>query len=407
VNGENMSFLSYPVTDEQKTLMNTTGALADVFAERAAHYDWEGRFPRENFVDLHRAGYLTLTIPRELGGQGASMLDLVHAQCRLAQGDASTALVASMHLMHIGRLVEGRNEYPEVVRRVCQDVVERGAMINSAVSEPATGSPSRGGRPLTTARRQPDGSWRITGRKTFTTGSYALSYFIVGCSIEDEAGENSGLAPLTAERGNFLVPQSAQGVSIEDTWNTLSMRGSGSNDLILTNVHVGADAYLDQEAAVETSIQLRQGVWGLLLASVYLGIAEGARNEALRFARKRRPNSLKQQSIAALPHIQDKVGRMEILLLESKALLFGLAEQYTREPDSVEPGLVGAAKYSTTNHAVEIVDLAMRIVGAASLALTSPLQRYYRDVRAGLHNPPMDDAALAALAKMVLETPAQ
>src|SRR5690348_4622219 len=126
-----MSFLSYPVTDEQKTLMKTTGALADVFAERAAQYDWEGRFPRENFVDLHHAGYLTLTIPRELGGQGASMLDLVHAQSRLAQGDSSTALVASMHLMHIGRLVEGRNEYPEVVRRVCQDVVERGAMINS------------------------------------------------------------------------------------------------------------------------------------------------------------------------------------------------------------------------------------------------------------------------------------
>jgi alkylation response protein AidB-like acyl-CoA dehydrogenase len=405
--GENMSFLSYPVTDEQKTLMKTTGALADTFAERAAQYDWEGRFPRENFVDLHHAGYLTLTIPRELGGQGASMLDLVHAQYRLAQGDASTALVASMHLMHIGRLVEGRNEYPEVVRRVCQDVVERGAMINSAVSEPATGSPSRGGRPQTTARRQPDGSWRITGRKTFTTGSYALSYFIVGCSIEDEAGENSGLAPLTAERGNFLVPQSAEGVSIEDTWNTLSMRESGSNDLILADVHVGADAYLDQEAPVEPGIQLRQGVWGLLLASVYLGIAEGARNEALRFACNRRPNSLKQQSIAALPHIQDKIGRMEILLLESKALLFGLAEQYSREPESVEPSLVGAAKYSSTNHAVEIVDLAMRIVGAASLSLTSPLQRYYRDVRAGLHNPPMDDAALAALAKKVLETPAQ
>jgi Acyl-CoA dehydrogenases len=396
-----MSFLSYPVTAEQQEFLTTIGTLADVFAERAAQSDWEGRFPRENFTDLHHAGYLTLTIPRELGGRGASLLELVHAQYRLAQGDASTALVASMHLMHVGWLVEGCDTYPAVVRRICQDVVEHGAMINSAVSEPATGSPSRGGRPQTTAYRQPDGSWRISGRKTFTTGSYALSYFIVGCSIVDEAGTTTILPPLSAERGNFLVASSTPGVHIEDTWNMLSMRGSGSNDLILEDVVVLGDCYLDQEIPIEPSIQLRQGNWGLVLAAVYLGIAQGARDEALRFARKRRPNSLKQ-TIAAVPHIQDKIGRMEVLLLESQALLFGLAEQYSNDPDSVSAAQVGAAKFAATNNAVEIVDIAMRIVGAASLALTSPLQRYYRDVRAGLHNPPMDDAALAALAKEAL-----
>jgi len=401
-----MSFLSYPVTAEQKELLQTTGALADLFGERAAQYDWEGRFPLENFTDLHHAGYLALTMPRELGGRGASMLDLVHSLYRLAQGDASTALVTTMHLMHVGRLVEWRREYPAIVRRICQDILEHGAMINTAVSEPATGSPSRGGRPQTTARRQSDGSWRITGRKSFTTGSYALSYFIVGCSIEDEVTETAGLPALpAAERGNFLVHKDMAGVLIEDTWNTVGMRGTGSNDLVLEDVHIPADYYLDQAVPVEPGMQQRQGIWGLLIAAVYLGIAQGARNEALRFARQRRPNSLKQQSIASVPHIQDKVGRMEIALLESKSLLFSLAEQYCDDPDSVSAALVGAAKFSATNHAVEIVDIAMRIVGAASLALTSPLQRYYRDVRAGLHNPPMDDAALAALAKKVLESP--
>jgi alkylation response protein AidB-like acyl-CoA dehydrogenase len=203
----------------------------------------------------------------------------------------------------------------------------------------------------------------------------------------------------------FLVHKDMAGVRIEDTWNTLGMRGTGSNDLVLEDVHIPADHYLDQAVPVEPGMQPRQAIWGLLIAAVYLGIAQGARNEALRFARQRRPNSLKQQSIASVPHIQDKVGRMEIALLESKSLLFSLAEQYCDEPDSVGAALVGAAKFSATNHAVEIVDIAMRIVGAASLALTSPLQRYYRDVRAGLHNPPMDDAALAALAKKVLEPP--
>lgn len=62
-----------------------------------------------------------------------------------------------------------------------------------------------------------------------------------------------------------------------------------------------------------------------------------------------------------------------------------------------------AAKYLVTNHAVEIVDLAMRLVGGASLSLNFPLQRYYRDVRAGLHHPPMDDVTLSSLAKDALE----
>lgn len=401
-----MSFLSYPRTAEQKHLLETAGTLADRFAERAARSDWEGRFPLENFKDLHEAGYLTLSLPRELGGQGASLLDLVQAQYRLAQGDASTALVVTMHLMHIGRLVEGRGEVPPVIKQLCRDVVENGAMINSAVSEPATGSPSRGGRPQTTARRQPDGSWRINGRKTFTTGSHALSYFIVGCSIEDAGGVEAGLPPLKSERGNFLVPKSAEGVRIEDTWNTVAMRGTGSNDLILEDVHLGKESYLDEQVPVIPSIQTRQGVWGLVLAAVYLGIAQAARDEAVRFARSRRPNSLKQ-SIATVPHIQDKIGRIEVLLLESKASLFGLAEHYTENSDNVESALVGAVKYLATNNAIEIIDLSMRVAGAASLALSSPLQRYYRDIRAGLHNPPMDDVALASLAKRALGDPAE
>lgn len=400
-----MSFLSYPATDEQKQLLATTGELANIFAQRALEHNWEGSFPIANFKDLHQAGYLALSIPRSLGGRGASVADLVHAQYRLAQGDASTALVASMHLMHIGRLVEGRSEHPEFIIQLCRDIVENGAMINSAVSEPATGSPSRGGRPQTTASRQADGSWRITGRKSFITGSHALSYFIVGCSLVDEAGEHSAFPALTAERGNFLIPSRTEGVSIEDTWNSASMRSSGSNDLIFDNVHLGNEAYLDIQVPVIPSLQLRQGVWGLILAAVYLGIAQAARDEAIRFSRSRRPNSLKQQSIATVPHIQDKIGKIEVLLLESKAALFGLAEHYTEDIDSVDAALVGGVKYLAVNNAIEIIDLAMRTVGVTSLALSSPMQRYYRDIRAGLHNPPMDDIALSALAKRALDAP--
>jgi alkylation response protein AidB-like acyl-CoA dehydrogenase len=63
---------------------------------------------------------------------------------------------------------------------------------------------------------------------------------------------------------------------------------------------------------------------------------------------------------------------------------------------------LSAVKHIVTNGAARIVDIAMRIVGARSLYRSNPMQRYYRDVRAGLHNPPMDDMVISLLSKRAL-----
>lgn len=397
-----MSFLAYPVTEQQKKLFGIAGELAETFAKRAAKYDWEGRFPIENYEDLRQSGYLTLTVPRDFGGWGASLLDVVLAQFRLAQGDASTALAVSMHFTNVTRLAEELPATDEQLQRIYRAIVDEGALLNLAASEPATGSPSRGGRPTTTARRQSDGSWILNGRKTFTTGSHALHFMIVSCAIEDDSSESAGLRPLTVDRGNFLLVRGTPGLSIKDTWNSVGMRESGSNDLILENIHLEPDAYVNARISQDPAAQERLAGWSFPTVAVYLGIAQAARDEAIRFARRRRPNSL-NQSIANIPHIQEKVAKMDLALLQSKAVFFAAASAFSEKPSSVPSSELAAAKYLVTNHAVEIVDLAMRLVGGASLSLSFPLQRYYRDVRAGLHHPPMDDSTMSLLAKQALE----
>jgi len=145
--------------------------------------------------------------------------------------------------------------------------------------------------------------------------------------------------------------------------------------------------------------------WAALIPAVYLGIATAARDAAVKFARERRPQPLGGKSIDELPAVQRMLGEIELALAESRALLFGAAEAWVEAPDHRREilTLLAAAKYVVTNRGVEITDKAMRVVGGAGLARSHPVQRYYRDIRAGLHHPPMDDVALVALAKAALE----
>jgi len=108
--------------------------------------------------------------------------------------------------------------------------------------------------------------------------------------------------------------------------------------------------------------------------------------------------------IAELPNVQRQIAQIEVDLLTARSYLYQTADRWDKEAENraaLKPEL-GLAKYVVTNAAVRIVDQAMRIVGGLSLSRKLPLERMYRDVRAGLHNPPMDDVVLTNLAKRAL-----
>ncbi|MDO7908845.1 acyl-CoA dehydrogenase family protein [Paenibacillus sp. JX-17] len=370
----------YIRNEQEHQRLNQIGELASVFAERAAKHDREGSFPFENFADLREAGYLKLTVPHSSGGDEISLYELVQAQERLAYGDGSTALAVGWH---IGQMLYLRvsGKWPSsLYEELCRDVVQEGAMINTFATEAATGSPSRGAKPQTTAVCTDEG-WLITGRKTFSTLSPILDRFVVSAYIPEE--------DTTAE---FLVRTSDR-VQIIETWDTLGMRGTGSHDVVLDQAFAGADARISGSTLDEG------GGWLLHIPACYMGIAIAARDYALTFAKSYRPNQV-GGPIADLPLVQQNLGLMEAELRSARSVLYEAAERWDRDEESrprMRPEL-GLAKYIVTNHALRVVDLAMRIVGGTSLSRNHPLERYYRDVRAGLHNPPMDNNVLSLLA---------
>ncbi|MBP3041124.1 acyl-CoA/acyl-ACP dehydrogenase [Bacillaceae bacterium Marseille-Q3522] len=371
--------------EDRYSYLNT---LKNLFFERAEEVDRTNRFVTANIEDLKACGYTALTVPREYGGSGISLYELVRFQEKIAEGDGATALSIGWHMGIIKNEAE-KHQWNEKFFHVLCEKVMNGALVNSAASEAVTGSPTRGGKPATTAVKKGD-QWLINGRKTFTTMAPVLDYFFVTATIE-----------ATDQVGNFLIPRTVNGVSIEETWNSIAMRGTGSHDLLLNNVSIPAEHLLE----IINKKAAKASGWLLHIPACYLGIAQAAQNEAVHFAQHYSPNSI-TGTIAELPNVQEKIGRIELELMKARSFLYDVAKKWDQAADTDRERLLpqlSAVKMSVTNSAIHIVDLAMRIVGAKSLSMNNPLQRLYRDVRAGLHNPPMDDMTLTLLAKSKLK----
>jgi alkylation response protein AidB-like acyl-CoA dehydrogenase len=370
--------------EEERLRVEKVERLAAKFAERAARHDEEGSFPFDNFADLREAGYLKLTVPAEYGGDGIDLHGLVLLQERLAYGDGSTALAVGWHVGQMFHYRESGKWQQKLFAELCRSVVRDGTMINTFASEASTGSPSRGGRPETIAVRS-DGGWRLTGRKTFSTLSPILDRFVVSAYIPEEAAVSE-----------FLVMKS-ENVTLVETWNSLGMRATGSNDVILDGAFVPSEHRIAGGGIDDGS------GWLLHIPACYMGIALAARDYALEFARTYQPNYT-DKSIASFPAVQASIGEMELALRSARTILFAAADRWDKEPDnrSALKSELGLAKHVTTNNAIRVVDLAMRIVGGTSLSRSLPLERYYRDVRAGLHNPPMDGTVIQNLASSAL-----
>jgi alkylation response protein AidB-like acyl-CoA dehydrogenase len=362
-----------------------------VAAAHAARHDRDGTFPVEGLGSLRESGYLGLVVPSSFGGGDATVTEMVLGNLQLAHGDASLALVVAMHCALLGRVRDASAWPSSQFARVAEEVVATGGLINSLATESEMGSPSRGGLPATTAVAV-DGGFVLNGRKTFSSGSSVLRWGVISAAVQTDAPYLS----------NFLVPMSSPGVRIEASWDSLGMRATCSHTVVLEDVRVPSSAELPRAAAA-AGVPPYERAWSLCVSAVYLGVAEAARNYAASFARERKPTALGGKAIASLPSIRDRMARIDLLLYQARGLLVGLARAWDAAPSAPFEAALAAAKVTATNNAIAATDLAMRLVGGASMDRASPIERHYRDVRGGLHHPPQDDAALALFAREALD----
>jgi alkylation response protein AidB-like acyl-CoA dehydrogenase len=362
----------------------------------------EERFRPEVPAAIVDAGLHTICLPTDAGGLGAGMHEAVLVQLALGAVDGSAALGFGMHQHVLGSAVEG-GHWPSTLRdQVFRAIRDEGALLNSAATEERGGSPARGALPETTARIEGRNAV-LRGEKTWTTWLPALRFALVSATLAGKRRGESGKEPAV---GTFLVDLRSPGVTREPAFDALGLRASASGRLCLEDVRVPLENLLFERGPGEPDPRgpSPQAWFGAVIAATYLGVAEGAREAVVRWAIERRPGD-GSAAVADIPSVQVRLGRLDAALRAARIVLLNVARRWDAAPAAERTPIqadVALAKVTATNAAVLATDQALRIAGGPGF-LAGPLERAFRDVRAGLINPPLDDVAYQGFARALLD----
>jgi alkylation response protein AidB-like acyl-CoA dehydrogenase len=348
------------------------------FGERAPTYDLENRFFDEDFEELRNSGYLTCAVPADLGGGGFSLADVCRAQRRLAYRAPATALAVNMHIYWTGVAADLRRMGDPSLEWLLKEAAA-GEIFAAGHGETGNDLPVL----LSSARAERvDGGYRFTGHKMFS--SLTPVWTRLGVHAMDASD------PAQPKIVHGFLPRGSDGYTVRETWNTLGMRATRSDDTILNGAFV-PDKYIARVVPAGALDPFVGAIFAnalLNFGAIYYSIAERARDVAITSARKRTSMAL-SRPMAYHPEIQHLFSEMQLELESMWPHLSSVAEDWSAGVDhgAAWPMKIVAAKYHCVEGAKKVVDLALTSSGGAGMFKTSELERLYRDVRAGGFHP--------------------
>ncbi|WP_322047976.1 acyl-CoA dehydrogenase family protein [Paraburkholderia sp. J67] len=365
-----------------------TEALLERVGARAANYDRDNAFFAEDLEELKAAGFLRASVPRELGGLGLTLPQLVREQIRLAYRAPATALALNMHLYWAGAALylwrRGDRSAEWILREIGV-----GRVFAAGHGEP--GNDAGLADSTVKATPLPGGAWRFDGHKILT--SLAPAWDWLGIHGRDDSD------PANPRIVHAFIRRSAEGHRTDQTWDALGLRATRSDDTWLEGVIAQPEHVTRILPAGPPDDPFVDGILGAVLpglGAVYYGIAKRAFDLALEAAGSRRSLALGGRTHAFKPLTQAHVAQAAIELESIEALLERTAQRWWQGYAPGEPWLAQllATKQHAVDGALRVVNLALQVGGAASLSRRNELERLFRDVRAGAFHPPNSDATL-------------
>jgi len=356
--------MHFCVTEEDQRLVERARALADDFATRAREYDDAASFPEQDFQRLREEGFLTLTVPQELGGhgfwQGTRFLPFYLVLEAIAAGAASTAQLLQVHSHASGIVAYLAND--EQRARILGDVVRRGALVASCGSE--TDPRQVGSGKVESELRSIDGGFRLSGVKHFGSLAPAADYYLLYVLAP-------GTRTVAEGYTTVIVPKGTPGVAFENTWDTMGMRATISWTLHLNDVFVPWENVIGQPG---DWVQHDPRTFTLGYVANHLGTAQGVFNFVRRYLQDR-PFLTKDDVIAYT------LGEMDAALQATRTSMWYAAWLWEQgQYDEAELASMRAL-HTSKQAAIMITTKAFDVCGARSAFKSLPLERAFRDVR--------------------------
>ncbi|HEX6031471.1 MAG TPA: acyl-CoA dehydrogenase family protein [Tepidiformaceae bacterium] len=363
------------------------------FRQRAPEYDRENRFFQEDWDEIKKTGFLTALVPADLGGGGLTLAQYARQLQHIAEYAPATALAVNMHNYWVGIAAEMRRLGDPSLTWLLEEAMQ-GEVFAAGHAE--TGNDLAGFLSTTRAERV-EGGYKFYGHKMF--GSLTPVWTRLGIWGMDTNDPNG------PQMIHAFMPRETPGYSIKDTWDTLGMRATKSDDTILDGCVV-PDRYIGRILPAGQADLFILSLFAVALggiAAVYLGIAHRALELAVATAHKRTSLAL-TRPMAYHPEVQHNVAMMATRLEAMDAQLDRMVDDWSNNVDHGGrwPLKIVSAKYNVVNGAIDIVDRAMAISGGAGMFKGSELERLYRDVRCGPFHPASTLLAPEIIGKIAL-----
>jgi len=325
--------------------------------------DLAGELSVGAFAQLRAAGLTGALVPVDLGGGGASHAAMGRVLRELGRHDPATAVTLSMHA-HLVAAAVWRHHRGQDASAVLEKVADGAILISTGASDwvGSNGSAHR-----------VDGGYRVSARKSPASGC-EVGDLLVTSIRWDEAPEGPQVI-------HCAVPRTADGVSIEKTWDTLGLRATGSHTVVLDDVFVP-----DAAVALIRPADVWHPVWNTvvgaalpLIMSAYVGVADAAVSTAIDVVRGRMDGHLVQLAGEMLNAQIAGVDAVDAMFVSSHNLRFDNTDEHSSRTLS--------RKTVAADALIATVRLAIELTGGLGYTRSSQLERLYRDVHGCLFHP--------------------
>lgn len=346
------------------------------FAARAAGFDRTREYCWRNVAELAEAGLMGMTIPRALGGRGASFLEACGVVEEIAKACTLTARVVVEANMGALSAVMAYGTADQ--KALWAELVLAGDKPAICITEPGAGSAA--GEMATTARRVP-GGYRLTGTKHWITGGGISRLHLVFARVANAAGEGEGIGGfiLVADPRRGVFPDGYQVVRRE---RTMGLCGMPEAELRFEDVFVADDMVLMPPSGFAGGFKDLMSAYNsqrVGAGTVAMGVAAGALDRARAYLLEREQFG---RPLAEFQGLQWMLADMDTGVSAARLMLEAAAASAETSPTGFPDKTMAArAKLFASETAVKVVNDALQMFGARGYSDAEPLERMARDVR--------------------------